>query len=93
MKPSPLHDAMSKTNNNLEHLPCGQSACIDGIHVEQELRNRFLALGLKPGRFVQVLRRAGMGGPIHVRVGSTEIMLRRKEASHIQVEPVQALAT
>lgn len=71
----------------LENLNTGVSACIDSINVELELRKRFAALGLRPGKWVQVLRRASWGGPIHLRVGTTEIILRRHEARCIAVAP------
>jgi ferrous iron transport protein A len=83
---------MTKTANNLECLPCGQYAYIKGVHVEGDLRTRLTALGLEAGKEVQVLRRAGLGGPLHVRVGTTEIILRRNEAANIQISPSLALA-
>jgi ferrous iron transport protein A len=42
-------------------------------------------LGLRRGREVAVIRRASLGGPLHIRVGSTDLMLRRREARLIHV--------
>lgn len=83
---------MTKTSCNLETLPCGEAARIESLRVDPELQGRFGALGLEAGRWVQVLRRAGLGGPLHVRVGSTEIILRRQEAACILVGAPRALA-
>ena len=82
---------MIETACNLESLPCGQSACIEALTVESELRARLSALGLRHGKWIQVIRRAVLGGPLHVRVGTTEIILRRKEAAQIQVSPSGAV--
>ena len=76
---------------NLENLECGQAASIQAMSVGAELHARLSALGLRPGRLVEVIRRAAMGGPLHVRVGTTEVMLRRREATRILVTPEPAL--
>jgi ferrous iron transport protein A len=83
---------MTTSASTLEYLPCGQHALISAVDVDADLRGRLSALGLACGKEVWVLRRASLGGPLHVRVGSTEIILRRHEAAHIQVSPPRALA-
>jgi ferrous iron transport protein A len=67
----------------LEKLDNGESASVMAINVESELKKRFFALGLKEGSHVRVLRRAKFGGPMHLRVGTSELILRVKEASCI----------
>ncbi|MFM7312226.1 MAG: ferrous iron transport protein A [Cyanobium sp.] len=69
----------------LEDLPCGQVAQVLALQMEHGLRHRLQALGLRPGQRVQVLRRAPWGGPIHLQVGMTELMLRRRDAARITV--------
>lgn len=83
---------MTSTASNLDCLPCGRYAFIKGVEVDGDLRSRLSALGLEPGKQVQVLRRASLGGPLHVRVGTTEILLRRNEAASIQISPSLAQA-
>lgn len=83
---------MTTTASTLDSLPCGQYALIKGVDVDGDLRTRLTALGLASGKEVQVLRRASLGGPLHVRVGTTEIILRRNEAANIQLCPPLALA-
>jgi len=34
------------------------------------------------------LRKASFGGPLHVRVGTTELIMRRSEAQRIMAVPV-----
>ena len=48
-------------------------------------------MGLREGGVVQVLRKASMGGPIHVRVGTTEAIMRRIDAQRITVVPLLEL--
>lgn len=67
----------------LEKLPPGESASIMAINVDSELKKRFFALGLKEGVHVRVLRRGQFGGPLHLRVGTSELILRVQEASCI----------
>jgi ferrous iron transport protein A len=67
----------------LEKLAHGDNAIVVAINVEAELKKRFFALGLKEGSHVRVLRKAQFGGPMHLRVGTSELILRLKEASCI----------
>jgi ferrous iron transport protein A len=71
----------------LEKLSNGESGSVMAINVEGELKKRFFALGLKEGSQVRVLRRAKFGGPMHLRVGTSELILRLKEASCICLAP------
>lgn len=41
--------------------------------------------GLWPGREVEVLRQAPWGGPLHVRVGTAEFLLRRDLAKLVEL--------
>lgn len=65
----------------LVDLVPGHSATVVSLAAEQGLRARLEALGLRPGQTVQVLRRATWSGPLHIRVGMTELMLRRRDAA------------
>jgi ferrous iron transport protein A len=47
-------------------------------------------LGLRVGKSIHVLRRGALGGPLHVRVGTTEIIIRRTDARQICVQPTFA---
>jgi ferrous iron transport protein A len=71
----------------LAELRRGQVALVESLMVDSGLRHRLQALGLRPGQRLEVLRRAPWGGPIHVRVGMTELMLRRRDAACVAVTP------
>ena len=69
----------------LAQLPVGQRACIAEVNGEAALRDRMHALGLRAGREVAVVRRAGRKGPLHIRVGSTDLVMRRREAKLVRL--------
>jgi ferrous iron transport protein A len=69
----------------LEQLPTGRPATIKALHSHDGLRARMVALGLRTGREIAVIRRARFGGPLQVRIGNTDLVIRRNEASLIEV--------
>ena len=69
----------------LDQLRPRQTAEIQAIHVEKEFSRRLFALGLRPGQLIRVLRCGPLKGPLHVRVGHTDVMIRRQDARNIQV--------
>lgn len=58
---------------------------IDAINADQLLIQRLFALGFRVGKQIQVMRKASFNGPLHIRIGSTDIILRESEAKLIQV--------
>ena len=74
---------------SLSELKPGQIAFIERVDETSDtigFVQRLAALGIVPHRQVQVLRIAGFGGPIHLRVGTTtEVAIRRREARLVQV--------
>ncbi len=72
----------------LSELAAGQSATIRSLAVEPGLRHRLQALGLHRGQRVQLLRRGWWAGPLHLRVGMTELMLRRVDAARVGIDDV-----
>jgi ferrous iron transport protein A len=69
----------------LASLQPGESGIIHAIHSEQALYYRLAAMGFRIGKRIKVVRSARFQGPLHVRVGSTDIVLRRNEAQHIEI--------
>lgn len=69
----------------LNRLDPGQCGTILSLEAGEELHQRLVALGLGIGNSVRLLRRARFGGPLHIRVGMTELMLRRREANRIHL--------
>lgn len=70
---------------SLNQVQAGKTATITGVHAGDYLLQRMTALGLRRGRRVSVIRRARFGGPLHVRVGLTEVMIRGGDAAALQV--------
>ena len=69
----------------LEFLSPGQGGRIVAIHATEDFRRRLVALGLKPGKRIEVVRRGFVTGPLQVRIGTTDIIIRRCDARHIEI--------
>ena len=72
-------------SSTLATLQTGDIATIVSIHAEEALHQRLLALGFRSGKQVELIRKASFSGPLQVRIGTTDILLRRSEASKIAV--------
>lgn len=72
-------------NDMLNHLKPGQQMVIEEIQADESIRQRLHAMGLHRGREIEVIRRARFGGPLQVRVGSVNLILRRREAEYVKV--------
>jgi|TARA_B100001173_G_C15936071_1_gene524995 ferrous iron transport protein A len=58
----------------------------DGSQIGDGFRDRLIAMGLRKGKTVKVLRKAPAGDPYQVRVGSTtEIAIRKTEAKLVLI--------
>ena len=71
----------------LAELAPGDKGTISRLKVDEALYQRLSAMGLRIGRPIQVIRRAALSGPIQVRVGFTDLILRRADALNICVSP------
>lgn len=76
MSASPLH---------LAALKPGHVATITSLDLSTQMHQRLLALGFRQGRQVTMLRRSAFAGPIHVRIGTTEVMMRLRDAQNVKV--------
>jgi ferrous iron transport protein A len=77
----------------LAHLPVGQPGTILSVSGDEGVLQRLSALGIGQGKTISVLRRAWWAGPLHLRVGMTELMLRRRDALAIRIQPCVAAAS
>ena len=73
----------------LDRLGAHHSAAIAAVNATGMAGERMAALGLLPGRRVLLLRRAPFGGPLHLRIGPTELMIRRADARAVLLEHVR----
>lgn len=69
----------------LSQLKIGQRATISAIEAEEFLFHRLSALGFRIGKPLSIIRRANFNGPLQVRLGTTDVLLRDTEASHIRI--------
>lgn len=69
----------------LNSLNPGDFATINAIDAELSLSQRLLAMGFRVGKKIELVRRASFNGPLHVRIGSTDVILRESEAKLIQI--------
>lgn len=70
----------------LNELSIGQSARFHAHRLPAELGRRLAAFGLRPNSLIEVVNRGWLGGPMQLRIGSTEFMLRRAHCRHIEVQ-------
>ena len=68
----------------LDQLPVNTPAVIDNVALSQEDTIRLTALGLMPGKTVMVLRTTSSA--IHCRISTTEFIVRRSIAQHINLD-------
>ena len=69
----------------LLHLAPGADATVSAVHADAALRLRLCAMGFRIGQRVRMIRRGVLAGPLHVRLGTTDVILRRSQARHIDV--------
>jgi ferrous iron transport protein A len=71
----------------LSQLDIGKQATITAIEADEQLFHRLHALGFRVGKPLQLIRRANFNGPLHVRLGTTDVILRDIEAQKIHIQP------
>jgi len=76
----------SPSTIKLSTLSPGEAATLVAIHTEEPLHQRLLAMGFRTGKRIELIRCARFSGPLQVRIGTTDILLRRKEAEKIMVQ-------
>ena len=73
---------------SLDLLSLQLSAAVTALRLAEREAAWLRAIGLGEGVTVTVLRRAPLGGPLHVRVsGGAELAVDRELARHVEVEP------
>lgn len=72
---------------DLSLLHEGDSAIIQSIEADEALHHRLQALGFQTGKSVSVVRLGRFRGPLQVRIGMTDVIIRRSDAAKIKVGP------
>lgn len=70
----------------LDQLDIAQSAIIKAINCESALKNRFYSFGIVKGSTVTVEEITLTKSTIEIKINTTKVALRLKEASTIEVE-------
>lgn len=70
-------------HRTLDQVSPGEEAVIAEIQGPQPFVRRLLSLGVAPGISLKVLRRAPLGDPLQVQIGSMSLAIRRGEARHV----------
>lgn len=73
----------------LAKLQPGEHAVITDITADEHLTKRLQALGLRNNRLVTIIRHAPFNGPMHVQIGTTDIIIRNNVAELISVAKIQ----
>ena len=72
----------------LSELRVGESAVIQNVGGQGELRQHFLDMGIIPGAEVTLVKFAPMGDPMELQVHGYELTLRLAEADKIQIQRI-----
>ena len=72
----------------LKDLKAGQSAVIDAVGGEGELRQHFLDMGVIPQTEVTLVKLAPLGDPMELQIQGYELTLRLEDAAKIQVRAI-----
>ncbi|MCT0207533.1 FeoA family protein [Synechococcus sp. CS-1332] len=69
----------------LSQVPEGTRVWVNCLPLHPELQGRLLAMGVRPGVEIEVLRRGKPGGILHLASGLVEFMLRQEQAAEMEV--------
>jgi ferrous iron transport protein A len=72
----------------LSELTIGASAVVRGYPKSGDAFLRLREMGVLPGTTVTLVRTAPLGDPLEIKVRGYHLTLRRSEAAHVLVEPI-----
>jgi Fe2+ transport system protein FeoA len=79
---------MTENSRCLADLTPGQSATIEHVGGQAEVRFRLLEMGLTNGTSVRLVRRAPLGDPLELDVRGYRLSLRKSEARGVSIGAV-----
>ena len=68
----------------LSDLRPGECAVINGIHAPDPIRLRLQSMGLRTGHVAEIIR-CSLFGPLQVRIGSVDLIMRRSDAARVLI--------
>lgn len=69
----------------LFHLLPGATGTVGAVRGDAALCLRLAAMGFRIGQRIRMVRKGVFAGPLHVRLGTTDVILRRSHAGYIEV--------
>ena len=76
----------------LAEAPLGAGFQVKGVLLDKEVGKRLTDMGFTRGAQGSVVRRGAFGGPMQIRILNYDILIRRSEATGIEVELTAAAA-
>jgi ferrous iron transport protein A len=73
----------------IEQRCLGALVEMEGLPANPVLQQRLIAMGVRPGAEIEVVRRGKPGGILHLACGFLEFMLRHEHAREMTVRPCQ----
>ncbi len=70
---------------SMRHMAVGQTGTIERVKGSGELGIRIREMGLVPGADIQIVGRAPLNDPVHIKLYGSNLTLRNNEADHIWV--------
>ena len=77
-----------QTNKNLTNLREGEWGIVDILEAKEDMRRRFMDLGLIQGTKVQCVQKSPYGDPVAYRVRGAVIAIRNQDAHGIYIQEV-----
>ncbi len=71
---------------SMRKMAVGQSGTISRVKGAGELGIRIREMGLVPGAEIQIVGRAPLNDPVHIKLYGSNLTLRNNEADHILVD-------
>ncbi len=71
---------------SMRKMTVGQSGTISRVKGAGELGIRIREMGLVPGAEIQIVGRAPLNDPVHIKLYGSNLTLRNNEADHILVD-------
>ena len=69
----------------LDQLKADNIGTIQSIQAGLDCSRRLAGLGLRSGIRVRLIRRSPLNGPLQIRIGHTDLILRQADAARIEV--------
>ena len=70
----------------LSEFGIGEKGIIKYVYGEGKIRRRLFDMGLTPGAYVYLRKKAPLGDPIEIAIRGYELTLRKSEAAHVEIK-------